>query len=175
MNGKDLFVGLSYIDERYIHEAETCELPKRQDFPWMRIASMAACLCLVILSLWCIQPLLRGPHGQVPHTTGPDDPFVPEGLLEVVLYVEEMTDDGFTGTVTKLVFPGTFEIGMELNVVITEETGYETADGRTGSIGAQEVDLSGCHVLVECIEYDPDTASIVAGYISEVQPPETTP
>ena len=53
MTGKDLFEGLSFIDECFIEEAENASLVRA---PWLRIASIAACLCLVLFSLWCIHP-----------------------------------------------------------------------------------------------------------------------
>lgn len=169
MSGKDLFDGMSLIDERYIDEAENARLPRRMDSPWLR---MAACLCLVLLSLWCIQPLLNSSHGLPPETTFP---YAPEGLMEVIVYVEEMTDDGFTGTVAELVTPDLFEPGMELNVVIAEAAHYERADGSFGIIADNGIDFSGCHVLVVCIEYDPAAGAVVTDYISEVQSPEATP
>ena len=43
MNGKDLFEAMSHVDERYIDEAESKMIPKT--IPWLKLASMAACLC----------------------------------------------------------------------------------------------------------------------------------
>ena len=60
MSGKDLFEGMSYVDERFVDEAETKTLPKRIVSPWIKVASMAACLCLIIFSLYNLQPYLRG-------------------------------------------------------------------------------------------------------------------
>ena len=80
----------------------------------------------------------------------------------VIVSVEEMTDTGFTGTVAEQMFPELFEIGRELNVVITEETVYEPAD------------YTGCRVRVEFIQYDSDTAVIVADFIQVVPQSEHT-
>ena len=153
MNGKDLFEAMSFIDERFIEEAERCRLPGRFASPWLRIA---ACLCLLMLSLWCIQPLWNNPPGPVPPTTEPYD--LPEGYPEVIVYVEEMTDDGFTGTVAELVMPDPFELGMELDVVIPEDAQIE-GDIRPGS-----------YALVVCDEYDPDTGVVIARFISPMTP-----
>lgn len=147
MTGKDLFEGLSFIDERFIDEAETGSILRTH---WLRIASVAACLCLVLFSLWCIHPTLIGPP---PETTEPSEPILPEGWPEVVVYVEEMTDDGFTGTVAELVMPGLFEVGMELDVQIPEDAQIE-GEIRQGSC-----------VLVVCDEYDPDTGTIIARFL----------
>lgn len=169
MNGKDLFAGLSFIDERFIAEAETFRPGMMRS--WPRITALAACLCLVLFSLWCIQPI----HGSIPETTAPDDPFLPEGFPAVIVYVEKMTDNGFIGTVADPVMPDLFEAGMALDVITTDHTQYVWADGSCGTFGDQQIDCSGFYVLVECIEYNPDTASVVAGYLTEVHPPETTP
>lgn len=159
MSGKDLFEAMSCIDERFIDEAENCGMLRTMDSPWLRIASVAACLCLVMLSLWCIQPLLNNPYGPPPETTLPD---LPEGFedLSVILYVEEMTEDGFTGTVAGHPDTVIFKIGVELNVVITEDTLHEAAD------------YSGCYVLVAFREVDPATASISAILVEAADPPD---
>ena len=48
MSGKELFEGMGYVDERFVDEAEYKTLPKRVVSPWIKVASMAACLCLII-------------------------------------------------------------------------------------------------------------------------------
>ena len=42
MTGQELFQALSYVDERYIAEAQTRSLGVH--IPWMKIISVAACL-----------------------------------------------------------------------------------------------------------------------------------
>lgn len=153
MSGKDLFEAMSFIDERFIDEAER---RRHIHAPWPRIAALAACLCLVMLSLWCVRPLWNAPPGPGPETTVPYD--MPEGWPEVILYVQEMTDDGFTGTVAELVTPDPFELGMELDVVIPEDAQIE------GEISP------GSYALVVCDEYDPDTGIIIARFISPMTP-----
>lgn len=170
MSGKDLFKAMSFIDERFVDEAER---RRHIHAPWTRIAALAACLCLVMLSLWCVQPLWDAPPGPGPETTEPY--YAPEGFTQVVVYVEEMTDDGFTGTVAELVTPDLFKIGMEMNVVLSAETQYEMSDGSYGIITDNEIDFTGCHVLVICTEYDPDTATIVVNFIGQMPSPEPTP
>ena len=163
MNGKDLFVGLGFIDERYVAEAESCGLPRSMASPWLRIASLAACLCLVLLSLWFLNP---GSPGPVPPTTMPEDPLRPEGIPVVVVYVQEMTDDGFTGIITECWGPGPFEVGTELHVSITEHTMYVTDEGRLESVLAAGIDYSGCQVSVEFVAYDAESASVFAEFLS---------
>ena len=165
MTGKDLFESLSFIDERYIEEAEYCTLARK--FPWLRVASLAACLCLLLL---CIRPLVNTPQATVPPTTQPHN--MPEGYLEAIVHVQEMTDEGFTGTVTELVLPEPFALGMKLNVVFEGDTWYEMADGSFGVVEDRHPDFSGCDVWVLCTEYDPDAATITVNTIREVQSPE---
>ena len=77
MSGKDLFEGMSYVDERFVEEAEHRTLPKRVVSPWIKVASMAACLCLIIFSLYNLQTHLRGETGAVGQVEG----AMPEGII----------------------------------------------------------------------------------------------
>ena len=47
MTGQELLAGLSFVDERYIAEAETARLGR--NMPWMKILSVAACLCILMV------------------------------------------------------------------------------------------------------------------------------
>ena len=169
MTGKDLFEAMSFIDERFIDEAERGYPTRTMVLPWIRVTSIAACLCLIMLSLWCIHPLLLNPHETTPPTTLPL--ILPEGFTEVILYVEEMTEDGFTGTVAEPVTPGLFEPDEKLHVVLKDNTRYELADGTAGMTADHRPDLSGRYVLVLCSEYDPSAAFIAVDMIIEMQAP----
>ena len=57
MSGKDLFVGMSFVDARFVDEAENKTLPRRNISPWIKQMSMAACLTLVLFSAMCIYHL----------------------------------------------------------------------------------------------------------------------
>ena len=48
MSGKDLFEGMSYVDERFVDEAENKSFHKPVVYSWIKVASIAACLCLII-------------------------------------------------------------------------------------------------------------------------------
>ncbi len=52
MSGKELFEGMSYVSDRFVDEAEHKMLPKSTSVTWMKWASMAACLCLVVASIF---------------------------------------------------------------------------------------------------------------------------
>ena len=198
MSGKDLFKGMSYVDERFVDEAENKKLPKRIVSPWIKVASMAACLCLIIFSLYNLQPYLRGEMEGISGEGAAD--AMPEGIIEdkvdlesqeseiqapaegavgeipsVILRVDEMTALGFIGTVAELVDTDVFEIGMELNVVVADGTRHETADGNPSMSADSKTDYSGSYVMVQFIEYDRETGTIVVNIIQEADVPETAP
>ena len=86
-----------------------------------------------------------------------------------------MTDLGFIGTVAELVDTDIFEIGMELNVVIADGTRHETADGNPAMSEDSKTDYFSSYVMVQFIEYDRETGTIIVNIIQEVEPPETAP
>ena len=198
MSGKDLFEGMSYVDARFVDEAENKTLPKRVVSPWIHAAAMAACLCLILFSLYNLQPYLRGKTEGIA-TEGAAD-AMPEGAMQeqvdlesqesqintpaegpinevpsVILFVEDMTDLGFVGTVAQLVDADIFKVGMELNVVVTDGTRHETADGSPSMSAASKTDYSGSYVRVHFIEYDRETETIVVNMIQKADAPETAP
>lgn len=46
MTGTDLLEALSFVDEKYIQEAENARLSAK--IPWIKVLSVAACLCILI-------------------------------------------------------------------------------------------------------------------------------
>ena len=54
MTGQELFRALSFVDERYIMEAEVARFRK---IPWMKYLSVAACLCILIVGAFAMQNL----------------------------------------------------------------------------------------------------------------------
>ena len=185
MSGKDLFEGMSYVDERFIDEAENKMIPKAKVIPWLRAASMAACLCLVLFGLYHLFPeqAMDGTEGvdgkqstnqnsmenaiQDSQINAPEN--LPEGEIpNVILYVEGMTAEGFVATVTDFGETQRLGLGTKLNVVIAEGTRSETADGDHAISGESQTDLSGCYVLVQFFDYDPDTATMVADSIQVI-------
>lgn len=198
MSGKELFEGMSYVDERFVDEAENKTIPKRIVSPWIKVASMAACLCLIIFSLYNLHPYLRGETegaaGQIAEDAMPEGGAENELMQEsqeslivapgdrptrevpsVILYVDEMTDLGFVGTVAQLVDTDIFEIGMELNAVVADGTRHESAEGNPAMSADSKTDYSGAYVMVQFTEYNADTGTIVVNIIQEVDPPETIP
>ena len=198
MSGKDIIEGMSYVDERFVDEAEIKTLPKRIAVPWIKVASVAACLCLIVFSLYNLQSYLRGETVGMSNE-GAADPM-PGGIVEdkldsetqeavsstssygivgevpsVILYVENMTNLGFVGTVAQLVDTDIFEVGMELNVVVADGTRHETVYGNSTVSTDSKTDYAGFYVLVQFIEYDRETGTIVVNMIQKADEPETTP
>lgn len=56
MNGNDLLKALSFVDEKYVDEAEQ---PARRHFRWQPIAALAACFCLILLAVRVWMPLRK--------------------------------------------------------------------------------------------------------------------
>ena len=181
MSGKDLFEGMGHIDERFIEEAETKAFPRKD---WTKGAALAACLCLILLGLHSIVTAGNIAQDEVTQSSGVTEPMegiaFPEGspaeeVPSVILYVQEQTEGGFIGTVCELVDTDIFEVGMELNVVMTQTIRDEAMDGNSIVVEQKRPDYTGCSVLVQFIHYDRETNTIAVNLIREVLPPETTP
>ena len=146
MSGKDLFEGMSYVDERFVDEAEDKTLPKRIVSPWIKVASMAACLCLIIFSLYNLKTYLRGETEGITGEGAAD--AMPEGILEdekdqisqesaiespadevgsvrapeTMIRILKLTETGFVGTVHDNGGFNVFEHGTEITVTVDLET-----------------------------------------------------
>ena len=53
MTGQELFHALSYVDEHYIAEAETAKVGVK--IPWVKVLSVAACLCILIVGAFALE------------------------------------------------------------------------------------------------------------------------
>ena len=58
MTGQELFHALSFVDERYIAEAETAQLGAQ--IPWVKVLSVAACLCILLAGAFALNSLTYG-------------------------------------------------------------------------------------------------------------------
>lgn len=179
MNGKDLFQGMSFLEERLVEEAEKESVPKRTVSPWLKVGTLAACMCLVVLSLYNLKQLINPnlteglPAETVEGMALPEGTVKPEtqeGMGEVpsvILLVAEMTDSGFTGTVAELVDTDILKIGTKLNVIAVDGTRYESADGHSALWKDSQTNLAGTYVTVQFIEYDRTNDTIVINMIQE--------
>ena len=66
MTGQELFYALSFVDERYIHEADTAGTGRA--IPWKKVLSVAACLCILCIGLFTLQNYgaMRAPECALP-------------------------------------------------------------------------------------------------------------
>ena len=184
MSGKDLFEGMSYVDERFVDEAENKTLPKRIVSPWIKVASMAACLCLIIFSLYNLQPYLRGetegagqeaadavPEGvledekdQISQESAIDNPGE-EGAArapETMIRILKLTETGFVGTVQNNGGFTVFDDGAEITVTVDLETDpdFTPEDYQIGDL---------VHVMYT--DWDEEARTIVASILSIVDEP----
>ena len=53
MNGEDMIRALGFIDETYIDEAENAKLSAKG--MWIRVGSVAACLCLILAGIHSVK------------------------------------------------------------------------------------------------------------------------
>lgn len=58
MSGRELLEGMSYVDERFVDEAETQTIQKCVISPWMKLLPVAACLCILLVGAFSIWDLL---------------------------------------------------------------------------------------------------------------------
>ena len=52
MNGKQMLEAMSFVDEKYIEDAEAA--PKRRRIHWQGFAAAAACLAVVLVGVWSL-------------------------------------------------------------------------------------------------------------------------
>lgn len=193
MNGKELLEGIGNIDDHFIEESENETIDQTIAFPWMKIGAMAACFGLIVCSY-----LFWKPHqtGQIPSdsqtqnpaiesvpametewksdqadvVTAPDQQPVAE-VPSVILRVDQMTENGFIGTVTGLVDTDFLEIGMELNVVYASDTRneimMESAYEDKSQMEDQAADHTGTYVIVQFIDYNRETNTLTINLIEQ--------
>lgn len=193
MNGKELFESMSNIDDHFIEEAENETISKTIAFPWMKIGAMAACFGLIVCSYLFWQPHQIGQissdsetqdpviesvpametnwkSDQADLVTAPDQQPVAE-VPSVILRVDQMTENGFIGTVTELVDTDFLEIGMELNVVYASDTRneivMESASEYKSQIADQTADHTGTYVIVQFVDYDRETNTLTINLIEQ--------
>ena len=86
MTGQELFHALSFVDERYIMEAERASFRK---IPWMKVLSVAACLCIVLAGAFALQnmgmksaaPEAEAPLAAMPEAAPEAAPPMPEEMF----------------------------------------------------------------------------------------------
>ena len=181
MSGKDLFEGMSCVDEHFVDEAENKTLPKRIVTPWIKVASMAACLCLIIFSLLQLRP------SPAPEAPGSVEDAMPDGILEdekesisqepaiaapedapatrapeTMIRILKLTETGFVGTVHDNGGFNVFEHGTEITVTVDLETdpNFKPEDYQIGDL---------VHVMYT--DWDVNDRTMVASILGIVDEP----
>ena len=174
MNGKDLFEAMSHVDERYVDEAESKMIPKT--IPWIKLASMAACLCLLVMTVYSLRPYMSRNDTNGALIADAQESAIgvpevdPEGEIpNTILYVKEMTDDGFLATVTDRGVTDVLGLGTEWNVVIRTGTWQESFDGDIYSHADSKTDYTGCLVLIQFFEFDEETKTIIVDEVEIIE------
>ena len=181
MSGKDLFEGMSYVDERFVDEAENKSLPKRIVSPWIKTASMAACLCLIIFTLYQLQPspapealgrvqdtmpgsAVEDENEQIsqePAIAAPEDAPA-TSAPEMMVCIQEITENGFVGTVQNNGGFTVFDDGTEITVTIDMETDpdFKPEDYEIGDL-----------IYVIYTTWDEEERTIIASILGVVDEP----
>lgn len=162
MKGRDILQALSFIDEKYVDEAEHGRFQHRK---WVRFAAMAASLSVIITAASWIH---RESSPMESESTGVEE-TLPESMDEayeaaegglnlpagsnapLVVTVEKWLDNGFLGIVVDSA--GDFTTGTVLEIRPGEGSQWEIQDGDA--------------VLVRDYYYDPEENVIYAGWIGK--------
>ena len=184
MSGKELFEGMSYVDERFVDEAEHKTITKRVSARWVKVASMAACLCLVLFSIyklipywdWSVTEQAAGeaaearPEGAVESEMGMEeqesasaaDEAPATRAPEMMIRIQAITETGFIGTVQNNGGFTVFEDGTEITVTVDLETDPE--------FKPEDYEISDLiHVMYT--SWDEDELTIVASILGIVEEP----
>lgn len=185
MTGLEILEGLSFVDPRYIAEAENARFQKGTS--WMKWLSMAACLCILIVGAFAFGQMLplsskdafvAAPEAAAPEATpemndkagaagseecAPEAAEAPVGeqkpIASVVLRVTALREDGFEAVVEENT--DLLEAGMQVLVILKDAV-----------YGAGQSDLNigpDALLLAENATYDPETNTL---YVTEVFPSE---
>lgn len=183
MSGKELFEGMSYVDERFVDEAEHKTIAKHVTARWIKVASMAACLCLIIFSMyklipywdWNVTEQAAGeaaarPEGAVEPEMGMEeqesasnaDAAPASRAPEMMVRIQELTENGFLGTVQNNGGFMVFEDGTQITVTVDLETDpeFKPEDYEIGDL---------IHVMYTT--WNEDEQTIVASILGIVEEP----
>lgn len=171
MTGKELLIGMSFVEERFVAEADSQSVAKVKNRAWIKWASLAACVCVLLLGLRGLErseePMAAEPAAGAPAATIADakdvcgtpmapteEPGAPAaGAAPTVVRIDEWTGTDFTGTV---ISGDAFDAGAKVTVVLEpseEMRGWEAYPA--GSI-----------VEVRTVSFDEESGTIFASAIA---------
>ncbi len=178
MNGNQLLIALSDIDEKYVMEAEI-QTPTRRRMPW-ELAALAACgvLVMLLLSPWN-QPEVTGDTAAAA-ADGESNMMMEENIqtsktestaaatsetLTITLEIRAWQEGGFTAVVQENL--GAFQSGMVLTVEFAASVETDAQSAQSAADTAQYP--AGSLVTVEVISYDLDTGTVTIASIAPAE------
>lgn len=177
MSGQKLMKGLSYIDERYIAEAEEPLDLSRTRIPF-RLGLAAACLCLALLTVWkfpisnssdtLLNDVETGDSARKDAAIAYEDNAHPVEVPSVILRVSQWTEDGFIGTVAQLTDTDIFSVDATLTVIFDEEMRIDQAKSMDSKEYTNSISDDAQYFLVLFTAFDEENGTIVAESISPV-------
>ena len=189
MTGMELLEALSFVDEKFVAEAETAKLGR--NVPWMKLLSVAACLCILLAGAFALENMGHkraeteaaapaAPMAAAPAATeaAPKEEITEEATPEAPLPVEEeKASDELQHIpyaklrVVKVLEDGSFEAIAEADETMEMDTQVRVIVDPSkvpGAVGGR-VDIfsvsEGAEFDIEDGAYDPE-ANIL--YIAEI-------
>lgn len=197
MTGLEIMEGLSYVDEKYIQEAETATLGRNTQ--WMKVLSAVACLCILVVGAYAyrqanmksesamdLEPVAGAPAADAPEAGAPLAP-ADESLLDAAVHGEtesangelhhvpnaklrivSFNQEGFTAAVEESVGCDFLAAGMQVQVTI-DASEVPASEESDGRYGGITLPEEGMLVTVENGAYD---ASIHTLYVAGITVPD---
>lgn len=140
MNGKEMLEAMSFVDEKYIEDAEAA--PKRRRIHWQGFAAAAACLAVVLVGVWSLNSqketveLTAAQDAEIA-AYGADTELsaMMSGAVSKRIFVPEMTvlvvEQEGNALRCQVEEPGTgsLEVGQEITVLLPDDF-QDTLSGR---------------------------------------------
>lgn len=184
MTGLEILEGLSYVDPRFVAEAENARPGTAT--PWRKWLSLVACLCILVVGAFAYGQVMQGAEkaytsapeaaapeaapemndkseGAVSEECAPESAEITTGerqsVASAVLRVTKLREDGFEAVVEENT--DLLEAGMQVRVVL--EDGVYGAGQSALNIGPDAL------LQTENAAYDPETNTL---YVTEISPAE---
>lgn len=156
MTGRELMMGMSFVEERFVAEADSQTISKSENRAWIKWASLAACLCILLLGVRGLDrteapATAAGAPTAQPQEAGTGDgkdvcqvPMAPAGEPGApamgsniaTVRIEEWTGTDFTGTV---ISGETLAAGTKVTVVLEPSEEMRGGEYPAGSIVEMQV------------------------------------
>lgn len=132
MNGKEMLEAMSFVDEKYIEDAEAA--PQRRRIHWQGFAAAAACLAVVLVGVWNLNSQQKAaeqtaaPENRIAaYSADTEMSTMMEAAVNKSIFIPEMTVQVLSQEGNALHCqveePGTgsYEAGQEITVLLPED------------------------------------------------------